>query len=380
MTLIYGQAYLFLIDLQTKDFLKDEVFFMRRMYGYRVCTCAAVVLTAALLFTGCGNKAGNAETNGQSSAAAASGQAADTGSAAASSETDAQDQTSAASFAAKDGQETSAAEQASAEDAAEGGSASADGAGTASESESAGGSVESAADMQVYESSIGWKIKYDASCFELKEADGKTEFDFTGDDTVKDSLTISYVEGQMPDEALYTATAELDQEKIERSEGWFPDSSNWSFTRNADPYTGADSIYRNFRGIEHNGGTVIIEIVWDGSADEAKAMYASDKLAELADSFEFTSHRPQEQFAYVPGVYSKSYTEEIEGQKNELTYSIELNADHTGMLHIQDDVPIYWTSMMFYSEDGSNAGEYKIEGETLYYKIGSEWDDFAKIG
>lgn len=235
--------------------------------------------------------------------------------------------------------------------------------------------TEKAAEEKVYESSDGWKVTYDASEIKCEEKDGTASFIYNGDSAGRNEIDFIYVPDKMPDAALYERTASFDQEKVIRSEGFFT-GGNWSFTRSLHAEDSADGLGRDIIGVEHNGGTLIIDCIYTKDADENRAIYVSDKLAEVTDTFEFTRHDPQTQYSYVPGTYAREVEQEIEGNVIHVKEKIILNDDHTGTISFQDDVPITWTSYRIISD--SEEFEYSVEDTMLYLCVGEYWLQFDK--
>ena len=87
--------------------------------------------------------------------------------------------------------------------------------------------------------------------------------------------------------------------------------------------------------------------------------------------------KPQTEFEYVPGVYTQTLTDELEGEKVEVTYSVTLNKDHTAVISIQDELEGLWDSTGI-RIDNNTYYEYKIEGDDLYLKMSEEWSEFSK--
>ena len=127
------------------------------------------------------------------------------------------------------------------------------------------------------------------------------------------------------------------------------------------------------------GGTLLVQITTTKQADEETGIRVSDALAFVIDSFELQDQQPQTYSAYVPGRYVRDAADGIEGEENAVYY-IQLNEDHTGVIHMQDDIQVIW-----YSREGKilNAGtgdqiyEYTVEGDNLYLRDSS--DDEAEV-
>ena len=74
-------------------------------------------------------------------------------------------------------------------------------------------------------------------------------------------------------------------------------------------------------------------------------------------------------------------TDEIEGQEVSAELYVQLNEDHTGVIHMQDDVQVIWYSregVVLSAETGKQIYEYNVEGDNLYLRE-SEEDDFMEF-
>ena len=225
------------------------------------------------------------------------------------------------------------------------------------------GGAQKPAEPVTYSSPAGWDITYNPATMEMNEQDEVVSFVYAGKDKDAGLISIHYVDGKMPQEALYEEIDGIDDSRVTRSEGVFGDTGAWAFTYSVAP-TQEEPYIRQFTGIEHNGGTLLIAItVKEG--DEAAMMPVSDAIEGVVDSLVFTAHDPQQQFAYVPGTYQRTYTEEMEGQDMTITDTIVLNEDHTGTLDFQDTIPITWSSIYLIDNNNSQQYEYTIEGDNL---------------
>lgn len=240
-----------------------------------------------------------------------------------------------------------------------------------------GGQQNTAQASAVYDSDDGWSITYNPNEMRLNEQDDSVDFVYLGESSGTDMVSISYVADKMPQEVLYEKTQDIDPSLVTRDEGIFGSTEAWAFTYSVSATEGS-GLSEQFSGIEHNGGTLLIDILTHGEVDEARGEAVSDAIATLVDTLVFTNHQPQEQFAYVLGTYYQDYTDEIEGQTVNVRYSIELNEDHTGIMHIQDDINIIWTSNQLVAEGFSY--EYTIEGDSLLVNFGegTVWESFEK--
>ena len=232
---------------------------------------------------------------------------------------------------------------------------------------------------KAYESKDGWKISYDADAFELNEdTPGETTFVYKKGSAGSNLITISYHIGKMPSEVLYEKVGGVDDKYVERSEGYFANTyPDWSYTRTVKADEGS-GLNETFVGIEHNGGTVIIEVLTHDEKDDDKNMSISDDISAVLDSFTFTNHKPQEEYAYVPGTYTHEFKEEIEGKEMDFKDTIILNADHSGKVEFQDSIDVIWSSYEIIQPGNNQRNEYTVEGDYLYYNNDGEFIEFHK--
>lgn len=232
-------------------------------------------------------------------------------------------------------------------------------------------------DPVTYSSQNGWEITYRPGIMDMSEKDGTVSFAYSGKkDAAAGGVTITYVADKMPQEVLYDKIAGIDDSRVTRGEGTFGSTGVWGFTYVISPEK-EGGFHEQFTGMEHNGGTLLLSMTIQ-EAEEEKMIPVSDAIEAVVDSLVFTGHEPQQQFSYVPGIYSRTSTDEIEGEKVTITETIELNEDHTGVLKMQDDIAVTWTSIQLIGEDFSH--EYTIEGDTLLVDLFDDgsWISFEK--
>jgi len=237
-----------------------------------------------------------------------------------------------------------------------------------------------AATYTVYESENGWKIEYNPQLFAVnEETDQEIMFVYQGECAGTNAIGIKYYPDKMPNEVLYELTEGVEDDKVDRSEGYFGGTyPNWSYSRHIAPGDEGSGLGENYTAIEHNGGTLVVDIIYHRETDEEQAMEVSDNLAGVVDSLEFTDHKPQEELAYVIGTFVREYKEEIEGVEDTYTDTIELRDDHTGMMSFQDDIDIIWSSYELICVDSNARYEYKVEGDTLYVNLDGDWMEFER--
>ena len=223
-----------------------------------------------------------------------------------------------------------------------------------------------------YESADGWYVTYDDSLIDVEESeqDGVSFF-YTGKSDGINEITFNYFMNRMPDEVLYDAIANDDgmPEHTRRSEETFAGRDDvWSMRVSVAPED--DTLNpQEFIAVEHNGGTLLIQIDSAKEADDANGMKISDTLSAILDSFTFTDHEEQTYSAYVPGKYVMTQTDEIGGENVSAEYYVELNKDHTGVISMQDSIPVIWYSregIILNADTGEQIYEYDVEGDSLY--------------
>jgi|GEM_PF-954780 len=225
----------------------------------------------------------------------------------------------------------------------------------------------------VYESPDGWTVRYDPAVIEVNEGDGIVGFVYTGESAGTNMLTVQHIEGQMPEEALYELTSGWgDQDAIGRIEGFFPGKEDrWGFWRILEPAEEGSGLSQTAIAGEYNGGTLLFEFTNHYSGDDEMDMPMSDALSEIIDSITYENFEPQTMFAYIPGTY-------VELDNDEGDYSITLNEDHTGVMHLQDDAEIVWGSASLRDWMNDAEYEYTVEGERLYVNFDGTWVEFGK--
>ena len=237
------------------------------------------------------------------------------------------------------------------------------------------------AELVKYESKDGWSASYDSSVIEVIEDDG-VYFSYKGDAEGVNQVNVKYYEGEMPDEVLYNVMAdENGLPEHTRSEGYFAGRTDvWSLRTSMASAT-VEGATEDFIAVERNGGTLLIQITTTKQADEGKGIAVADALAGVVDSFELADQQPQTYSSSVPGKYIANVTDEIEGQEVSAEFYVQLNEDHTGVIHMQDDVQVIWYSregVVLSAETGKQIYEYNVEGDNLYLRE-SEEDDFMEF-
>ena len=220
-----------------------------------------------------------------------------------------------------------------------------------------------------YESPQGWSVSYDSSLFEVTEDDG-TNFTYKGEADGTNRIRVSYYQDKMPDEVLYEVMENADEmPEHTRSEDYFAGRKDvWSIRTSMASNTVPGAV-EDFIAVERNGGTLLVQITTTQQADEMTGIGVSDALAAIVDSFELADQQPQTYSEYVPGKYTATVTDEIDGNEVSAEYFVQLNEDHTGVISMQDEVPIIWYSrdgIILNAETAEQIYEYNVEGDNLY--------------
>ncbi len=219
---------------------------------------------------------------------------------------------------------------------------------------------------------MGWAAEYDPTVIEVKENESGADFIYTGESAGDSMASISFTADKQPEEVLYEITSAWgNEEAVVRSEGFFPGTTDkWGFWRVLDPAEGDPAPHRTAIAGEYNGGVLLLENTISLSGNEENDTAMSDALANIVDSITYENFEDQVMYEYVPG----TYTAEQDGA----SYSITLNADHTGVIDFQDSVDIFWGSIELTAADNSFNYEYTIEGDSLMVNYDGNWLTFSK--
>lgn len=225
------------------------------------------------------------------------------------------------------------------------------------------------AELVKYESAEGWSASYDKSVIEVTEDDG-TWFNYIGKADGVNRIIVKYYPGEMPDEVLYDVMADANGlPEHTRSEGYFGTGTDvWSI-RTSMASGVIENATEDYIAVERNGGTLLLQVITTGQADEMTGMSISDALSAVIDSFELKDQQPQTYSANVPGKYVAQITDQIDGQEVTAEYYVQFNEDHTGVIHMQDEIPVIWYSRegkVLSAQTGEQIYEYVVEGDMLY--------------
>lgn len=234
----------------------------------------------------------------------------------------------------------------------------------------AGAAQEAAAPETVkYESADGWSAVYEKNSIEVIEDDG-VYFSYIGKADGVNQINVKYYPDQMPDEVLYIVMAdENGLPEHTRSEGYFGKGTDVWALRTSMASSTVENATEDFIAVERNGGTLLVQITTTKQADEMTGMGVSDALSAVLDSFELKDQQPQTYSANVPGKYVAQVTDQIDGEEVTAEFYVQLNEDHTGVIHMQDDVQVIWYSRegkVLSAETGEQIYEYVVEGDMLY--------------
>ncbi|MBR4719253.1 MAG: hypothetical protein IKP31_03300, partial [Lachnospiraceae bacterium] len=112
-----------------------------------------------------------------------------------------------------------------------------------------------------YKSNDGWVVKYDPSVITVNESEDMTGFVYTGESAGTNMLSISYTPDKQPEEVLTELTEGWgDQDKIVRSESYFPGTSDkWGYWRSLPGDGIGSGLSENVFAGEYNGGVLMFE-------------------------------------------------------------------------------------------------------------------------
>ena len=237
------------------------------------------------------------------------------------------------------------------------------------ETEAGAGQETAAAEFVKYESADGWSTSYDKNSIEVTEDDG-TWFSYIGKADGVNRIIVKYYPGQMPDEVLYDVMADANgMPEHTRSEGYFGTGTDvWSM-RTSMVSEVIENATEDYIAVERNGGTLLLQVITTGQADEMTGMSVSDALSAVIDSFELKDQQPQTYSANIPGKYTAQIADQIDGQEVTAEYFVQFNEDHTGVIHMQDEIPVIWYSRegkVLSEQTGEQIYEYVVEGDILY--------------
>ena len=119
--------------------------------------------------------------------------------------------------------------------------------------------------------------------------------------------------------------------------------------------------------VDWNGETRTITITQEESAKEEAKEETKEEVKEEV----------KEEAADISGTYVQKLTDELDGKKVDIEYSITLNADKTGVMSIQDDIPVTWTEDSLVTADGTKYA-YTVANGVLTVDFVGEKSEFTK--
>lgn len=217
----------------------------------------------------------------------------------------------------------------------------------------------SAPDYESYTSDDGWTVSYYQDVIEVNEVDEhNVQFIYTGESTDTNMAVISFLEDTTPIEALdELAKGWGSDAEVTKSEGFFPGTSDkWGYWYTLQDTEGTGYSETVIAG-EYNGGVLMFEGVFHLSGDDETDMAICDITAMIIDSVSYENFEDQTMYSEYPGTYS--------AESDGFTYSVVLNDDHTGALHMQDDIDVIWGDDEIIYADGSFTYEIELNGDEL---------------
>ena len=210
-----------------------------------------------------------------------------------------------------------------------------------------------------YTSNDGWTVSYYPDVIKVNEVDDhNVQFIYTGESPDTNMAVISYLEDTTPIEALdELAKGWGSDAEVTKSEGFFPGTSDkWGYWYTLQDTEGTGYSETVIAG-EYNGGVLMFEGVFHLSGDDETDMAICDITAMIIDSVSYENFEDQTMYSEYPGTYS--------AESDGFTYSIVLNDDHTGALHMQDDIDVIWGDDEIIYADGSFTYEIELNGDEL---------------
>ena len=232
-------------------------------------------------------------------------------------------------------------------------------------------------DEMEYISPDGWRVRYDPKAIAANEVDKHSaQFVYQGKAAGACLAEIKYIAHKQPEEVLYEVTSEWgDQEKVQRSEGFFPGTDDkWAFWRVLPDNGKGSGLSMTAIATEYNDGVLLAVETFHSSDKEDIDMAASDALANVIDSITFKNFKELKMYSYVPGTYKAA-------DKNAKFQSVTLKKGHTGVLTDSKGKKhnILWGSIELTAEDGSFKYQYDIEGDNLMLEVkDGNWVEFSK--
>ncbi len=236
---------------------------------------------------------------------------------------------------------------------------------------------------ETFKSNNGWSVEYDAnviSCEDNTDPADEVTFSYTGEAKGDNTVTIYFAEGRLPAEQIEDYKAIQDKgTKTTVEGGIFPGTTDkWAYWLDFENPDEKDGYRESIILGEYKGGTLGLDFRTHKAGDDEIDIPVSDALAMIVDSLKFDDFPPQTMYDGIPGIYTQTITEEMEGETVTNRYDVQLADDHTGVMHLQDDIPVQWDDRMIRTEDGSSTYYYTIEGDKLIMDYDGIKNEFTK--
>ena len=140
-------------------------------------------------------------------------------------------------------------------------------------------------DSAVYTGKDEWSVIYPSDTFKVNEQNDKTIFTYQKECEGTNTISVSFTANQKPKEVLDEKLKDCDPKSVSESEGYWGANNDWAFTRTIAATENGTGISSQLTALEHNGGTVLIEIMTHEETDETNCMIISDAIAGLLDTF-----------------------------------------------------------------------------------------------
>lgn len=232
-------------------------------------------------------------------------------------------------------------------------------------------------DME-YISEDGWRVRYNAKEIAASDIDEHAaQFVYQGKAAGSCVAEIKYIADKQPEEVLYEVTSEWgDQDKIQRSEGIFPGTTDkWGYWRVLPDNGKGSRLSMTAIAGEYNDGVLLMVETLHNSGNDEMDMAASDVLADLIGSITYKDFEDQEMYEYFPGTYKTA-------DKDAKYTTVTLKKDHTGVLTDSKGkkAEVLWGSTELISAENAFTYSFDIEGDNLLLQLkdGGNWVEYTK--
>lgn len=240
-------------------------------------------------------------------------------------------------------------------------------------------------DDEVFDSGDGWKVHFDPTVIKAedhRDMANEVTFDYIGQSEGTNFVTISYEADRLPGKVIKDILKVEDNEaKPEITGGFFPGTADkWGYWITSGKNPEEENLQTEHIVGEYKGGTLVFYFVMHKTGKDDVDVPISDALAAVADSIEYDEFPPQTMYDGIPGVYTRTDTDEIEGKEVTAEYAVELNDDHTGTLKLQDDISVTWDDRkIFQDDDWEHPYSYQLKDDKLILDLDGQKLEFTRF-